>query len=90
MYMRTAIAVHQLDVNAVLQTYDALSRQLYTHASPILYNAGTTKHRYASCYLYQLSAESPARVLSSALDLDELWLSDGGIGLSMDAVPAQR
>ena len=90
MYMRVALAIHGEDLPRVLETYHALSQQLYTHASPVLYNDGTVKHRYASCYLYQPTTPSPADMLGSALDLDELWLSDGGVGLSLDAVPAQR
>ena len=90
MYMRTAIAVHHLDLAAILETYDALSRQIYTHASPTLFNAGVRGGSFASCFLYQPKADSVASLLDSAFDLDKFWMADGGVGLSLASVPCQR
>ncbi|KAI0709402.1 ribonucleoside diphosphate reductase large subunit, rr1 [Earliella scabrosa] len=90
LYMRLALAIHRGDVPRVLETYDTLSRQLYTHASPTLFNASTTSPNYASCFIVQPNAQSPRTILSSAGDLDDCWMSDGGVGISLADVPSRR
>ena len=90
MYMRTAIAVHQLDIKSVLETYDALSRRLYTHGSPVLYSAGMGQSRFASCFLFHPATSSPTASTASLRDLSALWESDGGVGLSLADMPARR
>ncbi|KAI0715431.1 ribonucleotide reductase [Earliella scabrosa] len=90
MYMRTAITIHGGNIPAVLETYDALSKQLYTPASPVLFNAGTRYKNFASCFLYQPDCESLYSRLGSARDLDRFWVCDGGIGMSLGGVPCKR
>ncbi|TFK90046.1 hypothetical protein K466DRAFT_574464 [Polyporus arcularius HHB13444] len=90
MYMRVALAAHGSNIDLVLQTYDALSRRLFTPASPVLFNAGTQSRQYASCYLYKMNSDIATTPLESAHDLDVLWLADGGIGMSLAEVPAKR
>jgi len=41
LYMRVAIGIHGHDIDHVLETYDALSRGFFIHATPTLFNAGT-------------------------------------------------
>ncbi len=90
LYMRVALVAHGDDIPLVLKTYDALSRHLFTPASPVLFNAGTRSLNYASCFLYMPDASTPTTQLDSATDLDALWLADGGIGLSLGDIPAKR
>ncbi|KAI0745888.1 ribonucleotide reductase [Earliella scabrosa] len=90
MYMRTAIAIHGNDIPRVIDTYNALSRQLYTHATPTLFNAGTRSPYYASCFLTQPDVHSPRTVLRSVSDLDAFWMADGGVGISLGTVPCRR
>lgn len=90
MYMRVAIAIHKHDLSSVLSTYDALSRQLYTQATPTLFNAGTAVKSYSSCFLYQPDATGTLALLGSALDLDRFWANDGGVGMSLATVPGRR
>ncbi|RDX51351.1 putative ribonucleoside-diphosphate reductase large chain [Lentinus brumalis] len=90
MYMRAAVAAHGNSIDLVLRTYDALSRHLFTPASPVLFNAGTNSSHYASCFLYQPDPTTTSSQLQSARDLDAFWLADGGIGLSLADIPARR
>ncbi len=90
LYMRVALAVHGDNLDMVLRTYDALSRRLFTFATPTLMNAGTRRPFLASCFLYTPDTTGPVELLQSAHDLDRFWLADGGIGLSLGAVPARR
>ena len=88
--MRVAVAAHREDVERVLETYDALSRQVFTPASPVLFNAGTASSNYASCFLYTPDTSSATAILDSTRDLDRLWLADGGLGIFVGGVPARR
>ncbi len=90
LYMRVAVMAHRDDLALVLATYDALSRHLFTPASPVLYNAGTRSRNHASCFLYAPVGPTLSAQLQSVPDLDALWLADGGIGLSLAEVPAKR
>lgn len=90
LYMRVAIAAHGDDIDLVLETYDALSRQVFTPASPVLFNASTCTTNYASCFVYTPNASDTESLLDSARELDKLWLADGGVGLFVGAVPAKR
>ena len=90
MYMRAALAIHRADIREVLETYAALSRHMYTHASPVLFNAGTLKPGFASCFIYQPDPGNPLTLLNSVSDIDRFWMADGGVGLSLAQVPAQR
>ena len=88
--MRVAIAIHRSDLEKVLETYNVLSRGLYTHASPIICNAGTVKPNFASCYIFQPDTSSTLVPLRDVAELDSLWQSGGGIGMSFADIPARR
>ena len=88
--MRVAIAIHGFDLPAIIETYDLLSRGLYSHASPTMWSACCTNAAYASCYIYRPDAETFDSVMHSILDVSKLWQSDGGIGLDLGSVPATR
>ncbi len=90
MYMRVALTVHRDNLPMVLETYESLSRRLFTFATPTLANAGTTHPHYASCFLYLPDVSSSAGLLDGVHDLDRLSLADGGIGLSLGGVSARR
>src|SRR5210317_2438056 len=43
MFMRVAIGIHGKDVPSVIETYDMMSRGLFIHATPTLFNSGTPR-----------------------------------------------
>lgn len=43
MLMRVAVGIHKEDIDAAVETYNLLSEKWFTHASPTLFNAGTTR-----------------------------------------------
>ena len=51
MYMRVSIGIHGHDTERVLETYDALSKGLFIHATPTLFNAGTPRPQMSSCFV---------------------------------------
>jgi ribonucleoside-diphosphate reductase alpha chain len=51
MLMRCAVGVYGADIDNVLSAYDDMSRMLYTHATPTLFNACTLAPQLSSCFL---------------------------------------
>ncbi|TFK80003.1 ribonucleoside-diphosphate reductase large subunit [Polyporus arcularius HHB13444] len=90
MYMRVALSIHKDNIPLVVRTYEALSRQQFTFATPVLANAGTLRAHFTSCFLYTPDLSNPEGMMKSAHDLDLMWLADGGIGLSLAEVPCRR
>lgn len=43
MLMRVAVGIHKRDIDAAIETYNLLSEKWFTHASPTLFNAGTSR-----------------------------------------------
>src|SRR5210317_1392965 len=51
LYARVSIGIHGEDVERVVETYDAMSKGLFIHATPTLFNAGTPRPQMSSCFL---------------------------------------
>ena len=43
MLMRVSVGIHGEDIESAIKTYDLMSEQWFTHATPTLFNAGTPK-----------------------------------------------
>lgn len=79
-YMLMRVAYH-LNPDDPVETYEALSLGLYTHATPTLFNAGTANAQLASCFL--LSNGSDVTDIYKTLgDCAEISRYAGGIGFS--------
>ncbi len=50
MYLRVATYLYYPDLAKIAEVYDKLSRGMYSHASPTMYNAGTRRPQLASCF----------------------------------------
>lgn len=89
MYMRVAVGLHGDDLPAVLETYDLLSRQLYSHATPTMFNAGLRQGQLASCFLSPFKDDSIEGIYRTASDAATISKMGGGVGLSLhDIRPA--
>jgi len=51
MFMRVSIGIHGNDIKDIIQTYDMMSRKLFIHATPTLFNAGTPLPQNSSCFV---------------------------------------
>ena len=49
--MRVSIGIHYEDLESVFETYSYISQRYFTHATPTLFNSGTTHTQLASCFL---------------------------------------
>jgi len=43
MLMRVAVGIHGEDIESAIETYNLMSEKLFTHASPTMFNAGTSR-----------------------------------------------
>ena len=88
--MRVAVGIHLGDMEAVLETYDALSSKLFTHASPTLFNAGTCRPQLSSCFLLTMTEDSIEGIYDTLKRCAVISKSAGGIGLSVHNIRATR
>lgn len=88
LFMRVAIGIHGGHMDDVLETYELLSTRKITFASPVLWNGGLAKRHFASCYVYEPVAVNASAAIPTFISLSTLWSADGGLGLSLGAVPA--
>ena len=86
MLMRVAVALHGHDMESVRETYEAMSRKLYTHATPTLFHAGMRKQQLASCFLMTMVDDSIEGIFETLKRCALISKSAGGIGLSVGNV----
>ena len=86
MIMRVALGIHCGDLNAVLETYDHMSRGIFTHATPTMFNAGTKFPHLASCFLLPISDDSIEGIMETNKKCALISKSAGGIGFSVSNV----
>ena len=74
------------DLARVRETYDCLSRQLFTHASPTLFNAGMRHAQLASCFLTGVEEDSLDAIFAAVTKCAHISKFGGGIGLHVSGV----
>lgn len=88
MLMRVSVGIHLNDLDAVIETYDLMSKKFFTHATPTLFNAGTPKPQMSSCFLLTMSDDSIDGIYDTLKSTAKISQSAGGIGLSIHNVRA--
>ena len=88
MLMRVAVALHGHDMESVGETYEAMSRKLYTHATPTLFHAGMRQQQLASCFLMTMVDDSIEGIFETLKRCALISKSAGGIGLSVGNIRA--
>ncbi len=88
MLMRVAVGIHLDDLDAVMETYDLMSKKFFTHATPTLFNAGTPKPQMSSCFLLAMQDDSIDGIYDTLKQTAKISQSAGGIGLSIHNVRA--
>jgi len=89
MLMRVAIGIHKEDIGAAIETYHLLSQKWFTHATPTLFNAGTSKPQLSSCFLLTMKDDSIDGIYDTLKQCAKISQSAGGIGLSIHNVRAK-
>ncbi len=88
MYMRVAVALYPDDIDMIKACYDGLSKKLFTHASPTLFNAGTMRQQCSSCYILS-TEDSIGGIFKTVSDCAHISKHAGGIGLSISNIRAK-
>jgi ribonucleoside-diphosphate reductase alpha chain len=89
MYMRTAIQIWGENIEKVIETYNALSEGYYTHATPTLFNSGTTRPQLSSCFLLDTESDSIEGIFNTLKESAQISKNAGGIGISFNKVRAK-
>ncbi|QDJ95018.1 ribonucleotide reductase large subunit [Hypsugopox virus] len=88
MLMRVSLGIHQNDIDSVLETYNLLSEKWFTHASPTLFNSGTTKPQMSSCFILTMKDDSIEGIYDTLKQCAQISKTAGGIGLSISNIRA--
>lgn len=90
MWMRVAIGIHGDNLELIKETYDLMSQKYFTHATPTLFNAGTTKPQLSSCFLVGMEEDSINGIYNTLKDCANISKYSGGIGLHTHNVRAKN
>lgn len=100
MWMRVSVAIHfklnkcnsddkeQKSLELIKESYDMMSQKCFTHATPTLYNAGTTKSQLSSCYLVAMEEDSLDGIYNTLKECALISKYAGGIGLHIHNIRA--
>ncbi len=88
MLMRVAIGIHKENMEDAFRTYDLMSRKIFTHASPTMFNAGTPKPQCSSCFLLTMESDSIEGIYETLAKCARISKSAGGIGLNVHCIRA--
>lgn len=88
MLMRVAVGIHLDDLDAVIETYDLMSKKFFTHATPTLFNSGTPKPQMSSCFLLTMKDDSIDGIYDTLKQTAKISQSAGGIGLAIHNIRA--
>lgn len=90
MLMRVSLALHRDDIDKAIENYKMMSEHLFTHATPTLYNAGSSKEQFASCFLLTMKEDSIKGIYDTLGDCAQISKHAGGIGLSVHDIRAKE
>ena len=88
MLMRVAVGIHLNDIEAVIETYELMSKKYFTHATPTLFNSGTPKPQMSSCFLLTMKDDSIDGIYDTLKQTAKISQSAGGIGLAIHNIRA--
>ena len=90
LYARVAIGVHGENIERVVETYDAMSKGLFIHATPTLFNAGTHRPQMSSCFLVSNKDDSIDGIYDTVKECAQISKWAGGIGLHVHDIRANK
>ncbi len=88
LFMRVALGIHFEDIDAAIETYNLISEQWFTHATPTLFNAGTIFPQMSSCFLLTMKDDSISEIYDTLKQTACISKYAGGIGLSVHNIRA--
>ena len=89
MLLRVCVGMFAEDIDAAVETYNLMSKKLFIHASPTLFNSGTNKPQLSSCFLLAMQDDSIEGIYNTLKQTALISQSAGGIGLSIHNIRAK-
>lgn len=95
MIMRTALQLHLDDIEDAIETYEWMSCQYFTHASPTLMNAGKCSAQMSSCFLVAMNEDRTGHkdsirgIYKTLQNVALISAASGGIGMHCSVVRAE-
>ena len=89
MLMRVALGIHGDDLDAAIETYECMSRGLFIHATPTLFNSGTINPQMSSCFLIANKGDSIDGIYDTLKECAQISKFAGGIGLHVHDIRAR-
>ena len=90
MFMRVAIGIHGTDIDSVIETYDMMSKGLFIHATPTLFNAGTPRPQMSSCFLIAGKEDSIDGIYGTLTECAQISKWAGGIGMHIHNIRGNK
>ena len=87
--MRVSLSIHRNDIDKAFETYDYMSNQYFIHATPTLFNAGTNREQFSSCFLLMMQDDSVQGIFDTLTDCAKISKYAGGIGLAIHNIRAK-
>ncbi len=88
MIMRVSLSIHRNNLSKAFETYQLISNHYFTHATPTLYNAGSNREQFASCFLLAMKDDSIKGIYDTLADCASISQHAGGIGLHIHNIRA--
>lgn len=88
LFMRVSLGIHQSDVDSAIETYNLMSEQWFTHATPTLFNAGTAFSQMSSCFLLTMKSDSIEGIFDTIKQTACISKYAGGVGLAVHNIRA--
>jgi len=88
MLMRVSLGIHHNDIKSAIETYNMMSQKYFTHATPTLYNSGTTRPQMSSCFLLQMKDDSIDGIYDTLKQTAKISKNAGGIGIAVHKIRA--
>jgi len=86
MLMRVSVGIHKEDIDAAIETYGLMSKKIFTHASPTMFNAGTPRPQLSSCFLLTMQDDSIEGIYNTLKQCAKISKNAGGIGVSVHKI----
>jgi ribonucleoside-diphosphate reductase alpha chain len=90
MFMRVALGIHSNDIKDALETYDAMSKKQFIHATPTLFNFGTKRQQGSSCFLLNMNDDSITGIYDSLKECAQISKYAGGIGIHIHNIRSKN
>ena len=88
MIMRVSIGIHGDNIKDILKTYKAMSDELFTHATPTLFNMGTERQQASSCFLLSMKEDSVDGIFDTIKWAAQISKTAGGEGIAIHNIRA--